>query len=161
MTVAVMSDWARNHGVTLVGGSIIERLEGGGRCSNTSVVFAPDGAICAVYRKIHLFDVDVGGFVYRESEAPEAGAEIAVAEASGWKIGLTICYDLRFPELYRILSLLGAELITVPPLRSRCIPGRTTGSCCSVHARSRTSASWPLPTSGACSPTASRASAAR
>jgi predicted amidohydrolase len=114
ISMKAMSDWARDHRVTLVGGSITERVEGSDRCSNTSVVFAPDGEIAAVYRKIHLFDVDVGGFTYRESEAQEPGTDIAVAEANGWSIGLTICYDLRFPELYRILSLLGAQLITVP-----------------------------------------------
>jgi predicted amidohydrolase len=113
-TIAAMSTWALRYGIALVGGSITERRDGGDRCSNTCVVFAPDGAIAAVYRKMHLFDVDVGGFSYRESDAQQAGTEICVAEAGGWKIGLTICYDLRFPELYRILAVLGAELITVP-----------------------------------------------
>ena len=101
MSIAAMSAWARDHGVTLIGGSITERLEDSDRCSNTSVVFAPDGEIEAVYRKIHLFDVDVGGFTYRESEAQEPGTEITVTGANGWSIGLSICYDLRFPELYR------------------------------------------------------------
>jgi deaminated glutathione amidase len=113
-TVAAMSDWARTHGIALVGGSITERRDDGEHSSNTCVVFGPDGAIGALYRKIHLFDVEVGGFTYRESDAQEPGTEIAVTEANDWTIGLTICYDLRFPELYRILSLLGAQLITVP-----------------------------------------------
>jgi predicted amidohydrolase len=113
-SVGAMSEWARRHGVALVGGSITERREGREKLSNTSVVFDRDGSTVAVYRKIHLFDVDVGGHVYRESDAEEPGDEVVVAEAEGWKIGLSVCYDVRFPELYRILALEGAELVTVP-----------------------------------------------
>jgi deaminated glutathione amidase len=113
-SVAAMSEWARTHGITLVGGSIAERRDGREKLSNTSVVFDPEGEITAVYRKIHLFDVEVGGVVYRESEAEEPGDRAVVAEAEGWKLGLTVCYDVRFPELYRILALEGAELVTVP-----------------------------------------------
>jgi predicted amidohydrolase len=109
-----MSDWARRHGITLVGGSITERREGRDKLSNTCVVLDPEGQAVAVYRKIHLFDVEVGGVVYRESEAEEPGEEPVVAEVEDWKIGLTVCYDVRFPELYRILALEGAELVTVP-----------------------------------------------
>lgn len=109
-----MAGWARSLGVTLVGGSITERREGREKLSNTSCVFGPDGELVAVYRKIHLFDVEVGGYVYRESEAEEPGAEPVVAHAEGWAIGLTVCYDVRFPELYRVLALAGAELVTVP-----------------------------------------------
>ncbi len=112
--VAAMSAWARRHGTTLVGGSITEQREGRDKLSNTSLVFDPEGRIVALYRKIHLFDVEVGGVVYRESEAEEPGEEPVVAEVEDWKIGLTICYDVRFPELYRILALEGAELVTVP-----------------------------------------------
>jgi deaminated glutathione amidase len=110
---AAMSTWARTHGITLVGGSVTERREGRERCSNTSCLYDPDGELVAVYRKIHLFDVEVGGVVYRESESEEPGTEPVVA-ASEWPIGLTVCYDVRFPELYRILALEGAELVTVP-----------------------------------------------
>jgi predicted amidohydrolase len=113
-SVGAMSEWARRHGITLVGGSIAERREGRAKLSNTSVVFDPDGQVVAVYRKIHLFDVEVGGVVYRESEAEEPGDEPVVAEAEDWRLGLTVCYDIRFPELYRILALEGAELVTVP-----------------------------------------------
>ena len=74
----------------------------------------PDGADLAAYRKIHMFDVDVGGVAYRESEHEEAGTEIVTAHAGELELGLTVCYDLRFPELYRILALRGARLITVP-----------------------------------------------
>src|SRR5438093_4841011 len=113
-SVAAMSDWARTHGITLVGGSIAERRDRRAKLSNTSVVFDPEGEIAAVYRKIHLFDVEVGGVVYRESEAEEPGDQAVVAEAEDWKIGLTVCYDVRFPELYRILALEGAQVVTVP-----------------------------------------------
>jgi len=109
-----MSGWARRHGITLVGGSITERRDGHEKLSNTCCVFDPDGSLAAVYRKIHLFDVEVGGHVYRESEAEEPGTEPVVAHAEDWTLGLSVCYDVRFPELYRILALEGAELVTVP-----------------------------------------------
>jgi deaminated glutathione amidase len=113
-SIEAMARWARALGITLVGGSITERRHGHEKLSNTCVVFGPDGEVAAVYRKIHLFDVEVGGHVYRESEAEEPGEEPVVAEAEDWPIGLSICYDLRFPELYRILALEGARLVTVP-----------------------------------------------
>jgi predicted amidohydrolase len=113
-SVEAMAGWARTHGITLVGGSITERREGREKLSNTSVAFDPDGTVVAVYRKIHLFDVEVGGHVYRESEAEEPGEEPVVARVEDWPIGLSVCYDIRFPELYRILALEGAELVTVP-----------------------------------------------
>ena len=113
-SVAAMSTWARTHGITLVGGSIAERREGREKLSNTSLVFDSDGEIVATYRKIHLFDVEVGGVVYRESEAEEPGDEAVVAEAEDWKLGLSVCYDVRFPELYRIIALEGAQVVTVP-----------------------------------------------
>ena len=113
-TVAAMSRWARTHGITLVGGSIVERREGRDKLSNTCPVFDPEGELAAVYRKIHMFDVEVGGVVYRESDSEEPGEGLTSCEVEGWRLGLTVCYDLRFPELYRILAVEGAELITVP-----------------------------------------------
>jgi predicted amidohydrolase len=113
-SVEAMARWARTLGITLVGGSITERRDGREKLSNTCVVFGPDGEVAAIYRKIHLFDVEVGGHVYRESEAEEPGDEPVLAEADDWPIGLSVCYDLRFPELYRILALEGARLVTVP-----------------------------------------------
>jgi predicted amidohydrolase len=113
-TVKAMSKWARAHGITLVGGSIAERREDREKLSNTCVVFDSEGETAAVYRKIHMFDVEVGGHVYRESESEEPGEGPVTCEAEGWKLGLTICYDLRFPELYRILAVEGAEVVTVP-----------------------------------------------
>ncbi len=113
-SVGAMSAWAKRHGIVLVGGSIVERREGREKLSNTSLVFDGSGDLVARYRKLHLFDVEVAGNVYRESDAEEPGDEVVMVEAGGWKIGLTVCYDLRFPELYRLLALAGAELVTVP-----------------------------------------------
>jgi deaminated glutathione amidase len=113
-TVEAMRGWSRRHGITLVGGSIAERREGREKLSNTCVVFDGEGEVVAVYRKIHMFDVEVGGHVYRESEAEEPGEGPVTCEVEGWQVGLTVCYDLRFPELYRILAVEGAELVTVP-----------------------------------------------
>ena len=113
-SVDAMSEWAARHGITLVGGSITERREGRDKLSNTCLVFDPQGALAGVYRKIHLFDVEVGGHVYRESEAEEPGDELVSVEAEDWIVGLSICYDVRFPELYRVLALDGADLFTVP-----------------------------------------------
>ena len=113
-SVEAMARWARSYGITVVGGSITERREGREKLSNTSIVYDPQGSIVGVYRKIHMFDVEVGGHVYRESDAEEPGDEPVVVDAEGWTTGLTVCYDVRFPELYRILALEGAELVTVP-----------------------------------------------
>jgi predicted amidohydrolase len=113
-TTAALGAWAARHGVWIVGGSITEAREGHDRLSNTCPVVSPDGKLVAVYRKIHLFDVEVGGHVYRESAAEEPGDEPVVADVAGWPTGLTVCYDVRFPELYRVLTLSGAELLTVP-----------------------------------------------
>ena len=106
---------ARELGIDLVAGSVAERRDGHERVSNTSVHVGPDGEVRAVYRKIHMFDVEVGGVEYRESEHSEPADEVVLSEAaSGVGLGLTICYDLRFPELYRILALRGARVITIP-----------------------------------------------
>ena len=113
-TVDAMRSWARTHGITLVGGSIVERREGREKLSNTCPVYDPEGELVAVYRKIHMFDVEVGGVVYRESDSEEPGEGLTSHEVEGWQLGLTVCYDLRFPELYRVLAVEGAEVITVP-----------------------------------------------
>src|SRR3954452_22408475 len=106
---------ARELGIDLVAGSIAERVEGRERGSNTSVHIGPDGELHAVYRKIHLFDVEVAGRVYRESDLESPGEEIVTTEtADGIGVGLTVCYDLRFPELYRALAARGARILTVP-----------------------------------------------
>jgi deaminated glutathione amidase len=116
---SVVVDWARGTarelGIDLVAGSIAERREGHEKLSNTSVHVGPDGEVRAAYRKIHMFDVVVGDIEYRESKHHEAADEIVTSEAAdGSGLGLTICYDLRFPELYRILALKGARIITIP-----------------------------------------------
>ena len=113
-TIEAARSWARELGITLVAGSIVERVEGQEKLSNTSVLIDPDGEIEAVYRKIHMFDVDVGGVEYRESATQEPGQEIVIADAGGVPVGMTVCYDVRFPELYRILAVRGARVITVP-----------------------------------------------
>src|SRR4051794_3873107 len=101
--------------IDLVAGSISERREGHDKLSNTSMHFGPDGELKAAYRKIHMFDVVVGEIEYRESAAHEPADEVVVSEtADGSGLGLTICYDLRFPELYRILALRGARIVTIP-----------------------------------------------
>jgi predicted amidohydrolase len=104
--------WARELGIHLLAGSIAE--QGDEKALNTSVLVGPDGADLAVYRKIHLFDVEAGGVSYRESEHEQAGEEIVSAPLGDVEIGLTVCYDLRFPELFRILAVRGARLIAVP-----------------------------------------------
>jgi deaminated glutathione amidase len=114
-TMRRFADKAREHHIHLLAGSFFETGGPGGRLYNTSILFDPSGARAAVYRKIHLFDVDIAdGARYRESETIEPGREVAVAETALGKVGLTICYDLRFPELYRALSAKGAELVCVP-----------------------------------------------
>jgi predicted amidohydrolase len=114
-TLGRMQQLAREEGVALLAGSVLEQGAPGGRLYNTSVLFGPDGTRLAVYRKIHLFDVEVGdGVRYRESDAVAPGTELACADTPAGRLGLSICYDLRFPELYRGLADLGAELIAVP-----------------------------------------------
>jgi deaminated glutathione amidase len=108
-------DLARELGIDLVAGSVAERREGRDKLSNTSVQVGPDGEIKAVYRKIHMFDVVVGDIEYRESALHEPAEEVVLSEtADGTPLGLTICYDLRFPELYRILALRSARIVTIP-----------------------------------------------
>jgi predicted amidohydrolase len=106
---------ARELGIDLVAGSIAERVPGQEKGSNTSVHFGPDGEVQATYRKLHMFDVEVGGRVYRESDHEQPGDEIVVTHtADGTELGMTVCYDLRFPELYRILAVRGARVLLVP-----------------------------------------------
>jgi deaminated glutathione amidase len=106
---------ARELGIDLVAGSIAERVEGQDKGANTSVHIGPDGEDRAVYRKIHMFDVEVGGQRYEESAIEEPGDEIVVSGTDdGVPIGLSVCYDLRFPELYRILAVRGARVLLVP-----------------------------------------------
>ena len=105
---------ARELGLWLVAGSVVEQVEGDDKLRNTSVLFDPEGATRAVYRKIHMFDVEVGGVTYRESDAEAPGEEIVVADADALKLGLAVCYDLRFPELFRIMAVDGAQAFSLP-----------------------------------------------
>jgi deaminated glutathione amidase len=106
---------ARAHEVYLLGGSIHERSDDPDRFYNTSVLFGPDGDILAKYRKIHLFDIDITDNVSaNESATILPGQDVVTADISGHLAGLSICYDLRFPELYRLLALAGAEMLFVP-----------------------------------------------
>jgi deaminated glutathione amidase len=112
-SLAAARGWARDLGIHLLAGSVSEQGPEG-RAFNTSVLIGPDGDDLAVYRKIHMFDVDVGGVSYRESEHEQPGEEIVVAPLPEASLGLSVCYDLRFPELYRILAVRGARIVAVP-----------------------------------------------
>ncbi len=113
-TLSWASAIARELGIDLLAGSFVERTAGG-RHHNTSLHVGPDGELQGVYRKLHLFDVEVAGTVYRESDLEDPGEEIVVSKtASGAGLGMSVCYDLRFPELYRILALRGAQVLAVP-----------------------------------------------
>ena len=106
---------ARELGIDLVAGSIVERVPGRTKSANTSVHVGPDGEVRAVYRKIHMFDVEVDGVLYAESENEDAGDELVTSElADGTRLGMSICYDVRFPGLYRALVAGGAEVIAIP-----------------------------------------------
>ena len=108
-------DVARELAVDLVAGSISERIDGSELLHNTSLHVGPDGELKAAYRKIHMFDVTVDGKEYRESANEQAGDEIVTSvTAGGVELGLSICYDVRFPELYRVLALHGARILLVP-----------------------------------------------
>lgn len=109
----MMAALARTHGIYVHGGSIAERSDG--KCFNTTLVFNPSGEIIAKYRKIHLFDVDVpGGLSYRESDVMKAGSDVVTCMVGNTTVGLSICYDMRFPELFRALRDHGAKVIFLP-----------------------------------------------
>ena len=113
-SLAAARSWAGGLGIHLLAGSIAERAEGHERLFNTSVLIGPDGEDVAAYRKIHMFDVEVEGTTFRESDHDQPGEEIVTASLDDFELGLTVCYDLRFSELYRILAVRGARVIAVP-----------------------------------------------
>ncbi len=114
-TTARLAALARDLGVHLVGGSILEHVPESPKVFNTCTVFNPRGELIARYRKVHLFDVDIPGqFSVRESETRLNGAEPVTVQTDLVNLGLSVCYDLRFPELYRRLTMEGAQLICVP-----------------------------------------------
>jgi predicted amidohydrolase len=105
---------AARRGIHLLVGSVLEAGGPDGRCYNTSVLLGPTGGIVATYRKIHLFDVELAAHVERESASIAPGDRIVTATVEGRILGLSVCYDLRFPELYRALVDHGAEMLAVP-----------------------------------------------
>jgi len=114
-TATLMGRLARELDLYLLAGSFLEEIPESGKVYNTSLLFDPRGNLLARYRKIHLFDVDLqGGVSTMESETRRPGEEVVVARTDLCPMGLTICYDLRFPELYRALMAKGAQLIFVP-----------------------------------------------
>jgi deaminated glutathione amidase len=111
----MLADRARRHRIYLHGGSFHQLEPGNPRVLNTAVVFNPDGDLIATYSKIHMFDVVLEGVAtYEESASVAPGSEIVTFDIDGFRVGLAICYDLRFPELFRILALRGADLIVLP-----------------------------------------------
>lgn len=114
-TSQLMSRLARELGIYLLSGSILEEISGSDKAYNTSLLFDPKGHSIARYRKIHLFDVEIErGVCAMESATRQPGGEVVVAETELCPMGLTVCYDLRFPELYRALVAKGSQLIFVP-----------------------------------------------
>ncbi len=106
---------AKQHGIYLHGGTMLEKRDGEPKLFNTTVVFDPSGELVAQYSKIHMFDVVLDGVAsYKESNTVQRGEEIVTFDMDGTTVGLAICYDLRFPELFRILTLRGADVIVLP-----------------------------------------------
>ncbi len=113
-SMSAAREWARSLGVYVLAGSIGEIAEGEERIFNTSCLIDRSGETVAIYRKIHMFDVEVGGVRYEESAREQPGEEIVSGDVDGVGLGLTICYDLRFCELYRILAVAGARVFSIP-----------------------------------------------
>jgi predicted amidohydrolase len=112
---AFFAEAARRLGIWLLAGSFHEVSAEPDRTYNTSLVFDRAGELAAVYRKIHLYDVEIPGRVsYQESRTVAPGTETTVVDMEGVRVGLSICYDLRFPELYRRLAIAGAQVLVVP-----------------------------------------------
>jgi len=110
-----MGDLARSLSITLHLGSLLEAIPDSTRSFNTSVLLGPQGEIIATYRKAHLFDVSVPGqIVHRESDDIAPGEEMVIARAGSMNLGMTICFDVRFPEIYRALSTAGADVLAIP-----------------------------------------------
>jgi predicted amidohydrolase len=120
---------ARELSIDLVAGSIAERVDSQERLSNTSVHIGPDGEIKAVYRKLHMFDVEIDGKRYRESDSEQPGESIVSSELTGGvMLGLSICYDVRFPEVFRVFALGRSAVLGTPdrPARAIALPSAFT-----------------------------------
>nr|WP_321501672.1 carbon-nitrogen hydrolase family protein [uncultured Dethiosulfovibrio sp.] len=114
-SISRLSEAAKEAGIWVHCGSFPERIEGDKRSYNTSVVISPEGKIAGIYRKIHLFDIDMeGGPSVMESVSYAPGKDVVTVETDIGTLGLSICYDLRFPELFRMLVLKGARILMVP-----------------------------------------------
>ena len=113
-TSELLTRLARARRLRIVGGSFLETAPGHERLFNTCLAVDADGSVVARYRKLHLFDVDVDGKRYRESDTMAPGEDVVLTKLGDVPVGLTICYDLRFPELYRRLGAAGARVITAP-----------------------------------------------
>jgi predicted amidohydrolase len=114
-TSTFLSTLAKELKTWLHGGSILEKVEGETKYYNTTLVFNPDGEMIAKYRKIHLYNVEIkNGPAFLESNTKNFGRDLTVCKTDFAKIGLAICYDIRFPELFRLLALQGAEILMVP-----------------------------------------------
>lgn len=110
---------AKELGKALLIGSLAIRADAG-KCANRSFLIKPDGEVAARYDKIHMFDVQLNaGNIYRESDSYAAGAAAVVADLPTAKLGMTVCYDVRFPELFRQLAMAGAQIIAVPAAFTR------------------------------------------
>lgn len=114
-TTKRLCEKAREHGVFIQGGSITEEVEGERASRNTSIFISPEGEILGVYRKLHMFDITLSdGTPFRESDRVKAGDDIVVVPTELGTFGMSICYDIRFPELYRIMALKGAQILFTP-----------------------------------------------
>jgi len=114
-TIESIKDKARKLDIYVLAGSIPEKVKGKDRLFNTSVLINPEGDIIAKYRKLHMFDIDIEGQpTYRESSLIQPGEDVVTVETEIGTFGLSICYDLRFPELYRRLTKEGAQIVFLP-----------------------------------------------
>jgi predicted amidohydrolase len=117
--LAAFRDLARETGAWLLAGTVVVTAEDG-RLTNRSCLIAPDGSVRARYDKIHMFDVDLpGGESYRESATYRPGEEAVTAALPWGTLGMTVCYDVRFPQLYRVLAHAGADFLSVPSAFTR------------------------------------------
>ena len=113
-TCRALGRTARDLGLAVVGGSMAEKDEDGS-FYNTATLWDPGGNLIARHRKVHLFDVDLpGGVSFKESDVLSPGHQVTVAEVLGLRLGLAVCYDVRFPEIFRLMALAGAEFVALP-----------------------------------------------
>ncbi len=116
--VGTTTEWAKTiaarEGIWLLNGSITESIPGSDLVYNTSTLISPEGELAAVYRKVHLCDIDAPGARYCESDTTRGGDEFVTTDVGDINVGLAICYDIRFPEIFRSLALAGAQVVALP-----------------------------------------------